>query len=80
MLLVHVSSCCECHVDARPPGNPGTGNVSLSASPNPFDPDHRSISSPYERVQSGNGVVRFKPRPVEAAPLPDDGVDDLWRG
>ena len=52
------------HELSRPFG----GNVSLSANP-----------SPYERVQSGNGVVRFKPRPVEVAPLPDDGVDDLWR-
>ena len=35
--------------------------------------------SPYERVQSSNGVVRFKLKPVEVGPLPSDGVDDLWR-
>ncbi len=36
---------------------------------------------PYERVQSGNGVVRLKLKPakVDLAPLFDDGVDDLWR-
>ena len=38
-----------------------------------------SNPSPYERVQSGNGVVRFKLKPVEVVPLADDGVDDLWR-
>ena len=35
--------------------------------------------SPYERVQSGKGVVRFKLKPVEVVQLPDDSVDDLWR-
>ena len=40
-----------------------------------------SSPSPYERVQSGNGVVRLrlKPAKVDLAPLFDDGVDDLWR-
>ena len=38
-----------------------------------------SSPSPYERVQSGNGVVRFKLKPVEVVQLPDDSVDDLWR-
>ena len=50
--------------------SPRAGKVSFSANP-----------SPYERVQSGNGVVRLrlKPAKVDLAPLSDDGVDDLWR-
>jgi len=47
---------------------PGGGVVTAPANP-----------GPYERVQSGKGVVWLKPRPVEAALLPDDSVDDLWR-
>ena len=39
--------------------SPSAGNVSLLANP-----------SPYERVQSGNGVVRFKLKPVEVVQLP----------
>ncbi len=50
-----------------------TGRSSGGAWETPPDP------SPYERVQSGNGVVRFKRKPVEAVQLPDDSVDDLWR-
>ena len=53
------------------------------AGPAPGGDDRRSPPnpSPYERVQSGNGVVRLKRKPVKAdlAPLSDDGVDDLWR-
>ena len=57
---------------ARPPtvttrARPG-GCTALPANP-----------STYERVQSGNGVVRFKLKPVEVVQLPDDSVDDLWR-
>ncbi len=33
-----------------------------------------SSPSPYERVQSGNGVVRFKRKPVEVAQSPIGAV------
>ncbi len=35
--------------------------------------------SPYERVETAGGIVRFRRRPAPVAPLPDDSVADLWR-
>ena len=47
-------------------------------------PSYGAVTAPpspslYERVQSGNGVVRLKRKPARVVPLPDDGVDDLWQ-
>ena len=59
---------------------PGARSPAPAARPIPSDGAGLSANpSPYERVQSGNGVVRLKLKPVEVVQLPDDSVDDLWR-
>ena len=51
---------------------------STSSSPRAVVLGPSASPGPYERVQSGNGVVRLRLKPVEVVQLPDDGVDDLW--
>ncbi len=38
-----------------------------------------SNPSPYERVETAGGIVRFRRKPAPVVPLPDDSVADLWR-